>query len=222
MTQALVLQKVADKETVAHESIHVTAFIYYLIKYYPHFNNYELLDEIFDWTLDNVTIVETDDYKGQFCHRNWKNFTRQAHVYCCFAGMLGGYIYSFIDKPNFSKEKNLDLLTWIFDNDMDPEKLRLYYDMYGASKDLEQTGIVDYNERLDYIKEILSLLKGSTVFNDLLNDCMKQLENKRILYKEELVSLAHKYMGRILCETFTKKRTCVSITEKGPKYSYYV
>lgn len=228
MLQTVVLQRNPRIRTVAHESMHVATFIYYLIK--KHYNNPYLLSQLFNWTLYEASVVKDDTSYGYFKRRNWGSYTDEAASYCCLAGFIGGYIFTDFESPNtnnssyeFKKHiiQNYDLINWLVNDEWsNSDDLKFHYKLYGANADLENSNVCCYSLCIKIINEIVDLLKHKC-FVDLLTDCMELLIRKQTLCSVDLVNLAYKYKETILLDVINHSKICVSLGDNHPIYKYF-
>lgn len=230
MEQSLVPVKVSDIKTAVHEAMHAATLIYKTID--NNIVNYKLLNEIFDWILWEVTIVEDDDCAGCFRHRSWHGYTDESNISCCLSGFIGSYImtgYKKEEEDDLKKyiRKSNDLMKFVINNNFkNREDIRHSYKMWGSESDF--TKAYEWSDKnlekmMKLIKEITELIDHSSVFVDMVVEIAKDLDEQHTLDRAYLLSIADKYKERIILESFMKQNiVCLSIDNSGRvNYNYF-
>ena len=232
MEQSLVPVKISGIGTAVHEAMHVATFIYKVID--ENLRNYKLLNEIFDWILWEVTIVENDaeDSAGCFRHRSWKGYTDESTISCCLSGFLGSYIMTGYkeekegDLKDYMRRSN-DLLKFVINNNFkNREYIHDSYKSWSSESDyLKAYELSDknLNKMLKLMREITELIDSSNAFMDMVVEITNDLVKQHTLDRAYLLSIADKYKERIILESFMRQNiTCLSIDNSGRvKYIYF-
>lgn len=232
MEQSLVPVKVSDVETAVHEAMHAATFIYKTID--DNLHNYKLLNEIFDWILWEVTIVENDieESAGCFRYRSWKGYTDESNISSCLSGFLGSYIMTGYEKETESDlkaymRKSNNLLKFVLDNDFkNKNDIRHYYKTWGSEGDYlkaYELSNKNFDKIMKLIKEITELIDSSDTFMSMVVEITNDLVERHTLDRAYLLSIADKYRERIILETFKNRNVlCLSLDKSGrAQYSYF-
>lgn len=229
LVQSLVPIKVSGIEIAVHEAMHVATLIYKTID--ENLRSYKLLNEIFDWILWEVTIVENDaeESVGCFRHRSWDGYTDESDISCCLSGFLGSYIMTGYKGESDLKaymRKSNDLLKFVIDHNFrDRDEIHHFYKIWSSEKDyLRAYELSDKNfdKLLKLMRDIVELIDNSDAFMDMVVEITNDLVEQHTLDRAYLLSIANKYKECIILESFMRQNiTCLSIDKIGRvNYNY--
>lgn len=248
-TNALVPQKVSAIDTAAHEAMHAAMFIYKTIECLESRGRLDLLDDVLDWTLTELTIIENEaeGSAGCFYHRNYSDYTKDAHIYSCVSGFIGGYMFLGADRKNnadkrirektgheeseshacyLEHELRVDMIGWLLKGDFKKfEGIKHEYKTFGSEGDLEATlKHIEKDQCRDCIARAYEIVKTSNSFKQLFIDILEEVTAKHQLFKDDLVAIANKHKDDIILASYIgHKITCVSLNSNGRAvYTHYL